>query len=231
MTMRFVGKIIRVNDSPNEPAAPTPANKNRTLLGRIGGGLVAAVAFLAKFKVLIFGLKFVAISWSFLLSFGLYALAFGWPFAVVLIFSLLTHELGHYAAFRAYGLPARLPQFVPFLGAFTAGTMPDNLEHGALIALAGPVAGLALSGVCYAIGSTLQDNFWLAIAFLGAFMNAFNMLPIPMLDGGRMLGAMYRLPWDGRLRIGAYYVAVLISLAALALLTHPSSQATRPFGY
>jgi Zn-dependent protease len=109
--------------------------------------------------------------------------------------------------------------------------MPDNIEHGALIALAGPVAGLALSGVCYAIGSTMQDNFWLAIAFLGAFMNAFNMLPIPMLDGGRMAGAIYRLPWDGRLRIGAYYVAVLGSLVALALLTHPASQATRPIGY
>ena len=52
---------------------------------------------------------------------------------------LLAHELGHYFAFRAYGLPVRLPAFVPLLGAFTAGAPPENLEHDAYIALAGPL--------------------------------------------------------------------------------------------
>ena len=58
---------------------------------------------------------------------------------------LLAHELGHYFAFRAYGLPVRLPSFIPLLGAFTAGAPPENLEHDANIALAGPLTGLALA--------------------------------------------------------------------------------------
>ena len=108
---------------------------------------------------------------------------------------LLAHELGHYFAFRAYGLPARLPAFVPLLGAFTAGTPPEDLEHDAYIALAGPLTGLGLAAVCYAIGAATHDRFWYACADLSAFLNLFNMIPTPPFDGGRVIGALWPPLW------------------------------------
>ncbi len=112
---------------------------------------------------------------------------FGWKLAVVVMLLLLAHEMGHYFAFRAYGLPARLPAFVPLLGAFTAGAPPDDLEHDAYIALAGPLTGLGLAAACYVIGDATQDRFWFACADLSAFLNLFNMIPVPPFDGGRII--------------------------------------------
>ena len=108
---------------------------------------------------------------------------------------LLAHELGHYFAFRAYGLPARLPTFVPLLGAFTAGAVPPDLEQDAYIALAGPLVGLGLAAACYAIGDVKHDRFWFAVADLSAFLNLFNMIPMPPFDGGRIIGALWPPLW------------------------------------
>ena len=130
-----------------------------------------------------------------MLSLWIYIVIFGWKLAVVVMLLLLAHELGHYFAFRAYGLPARLPAFVPLLGAFTAGALPEDLEQDAYIALAGPLVGLGLAAVCYAIGDATQDRFWYACADLSAFLNLFNMIPMPPFDGGRIIGALWPPLW------------------------------------
>lgn len=89
----------------------------------------------------------------------------------------------------------RLPAFVPLLGAFTAGATPDDLEQDAYIALAGPLTGLGLAAACYAIGDVTHDRFWFACADLSAFLNLFNMLPVPPFDGGRIIGAVWPPLW------------------------------------
>ncbi len=175
------------------PEDPKPVQRRNRGIGAI---LAAIVAFLVKFKVLfLIGGKLFAISWSFLLSLWIYVVIFGWKFAVVVMLLLLAHELGHYFAFRAYGLPARLPAFVPLLGAFTAGVAPDDLEQDAYIALAGPLTGLGLAAACYAIGDMTHDRFWFACADLSAFLNLFNMLPVPPFDGGRIIAAVWPPLW------------------------------------
>ena len=141
------------------------------------------------------GAKLIGFSWTFLLSLWVYVLIFGWKLAAVVMLLLLAHELGHYFAFRAYGLPARLPAFIPLFGAFTAGTAPQDLEQDAYIALAGPLVGLGLAAVCYAIGDATQDRFWFACADLSAFLNLFNMIPVPPFDGGRIIGALWPPLW------------------------------------
>jgi Zn-dependent protease len=190
---------------PEEPQKPVrKANQ-----GGLGALAAALLAFILKFKFLLFfGAKFFAISWTFLLSLWIYVVIFGWKFAIVIMLLLLAHELGHYFAFRAYGLPARLPSFVPLLGAFTAGAPPEDLEHDAYIALAGPLTGLGLAAACYAIGTATQDRFWYACADLSAFLNLFNMIPTPPFDGGRVIGALWPPLWI----VG---FAIFIALAVL----------------
>ena len=194
--------------SPPESEPPKQAQRRRTGIGAL---LAALAAFLLKFKFLFLaGAKLFAFSWTFLLSLWLYVVIFGWKLAVVVMLLLLAHELGHYFAFRAYGLPARLPAFVPLLGAFTAGAVPEDLEQDAYIALAGPLVGLGLAAVCYAIGSRTQDRFWFACADLSAFLNLFNMIPMPPFDGGRIIGALWPPLW----------IVGLALFVAFAILMH-----------
>lgn len=176
----------------DEPAPP-PARRGRSGIGAL---VALVVAFLAKFKLaILLALKLSAPAWTFLLSLWIYVALFGWRFAIVVMVLLLAHELGHYAAFRAYGLPVRLPAFVPLLGAFTAGTAPVDLEHDANIALAGPLTGLALAAICYAVGMQTGSRFWFACADFSAFLNLFNMIPMPPFDGGRIIAALQPALW------------------------------------
>ena len=180
----------------SEPATASepPRRKGLGSLGAIGA---AALALLLKFKLLLVGLKFLAPLWLFLVSLWLYVTLFGWQFAVVIILLLLAHEFGHYFAFRAYGLPAKLPMLIPLFGAVTYGAVPEELEHDAYIALAGPLTGLALAVACYAAGVLTHDRFWFAVADTSAFLNLFNMIPIPPFDGGRVVGAIWPALWIG----------------------------------
>ncbi|HEV3195665.1 MAG TPA: site-2 protease family protein [Candidatus Cybelea sp.] len=181
--------------SPDQEPEP-PKTVQRRRQGGIGAILAAAVAFALKFKfLLLIGAKLIGVSWTFLLSLWIYVVIFGWKLAVVVMLLLLAHELGHYFAFRAYGLPARLPAFVPLFGAFTAGAIPDDLEQDAYIALAGPLTGLGLAAVCYGVGQATGDRFWYACADLSAFLNLFNMIPMPPFDGGRIIGALWPPLW------------------------------------
>lgn len=183
---------------PPAPGESSPKSARRRPTGAIGTAAAAALAFLLKFKLLLFvGLKLLAPSWTFLLSLWIYVTIFGWRLALVIMLLLLAHELGHYFAFRAYGLPVRLPAFVPLLGAFTAGTPPENLEDDAYIALAGPLTGLGLAAVCLAVGAYGDSRFWYACADLSAFLNLFNMIPMPPFDGGRIIAALWPPLWIG----------------------------------
>jgi Zn-dependent protease len=202
---------------------PQPAPAQRPSRGKAGGAgaiLAALAAFLAKFKLLLFvGLKLLGVSWTFLLSLWIYVVIFGWKLAVVVILLLLAHELGHYFAFRAYGLPARLPAFVPMIGAFTVGKPPDDLEQDAYIALAGPLVGLGLAAACFAIGAQRNDRFWYAVADLSAFLNLFNMIPMPPFDGGRVIAALWPPLWiAGFAAFVAFSILLHIPLLFVAII-------------
>lgn len=208
--------------APNEDAARRDGNRAKG----IGAGVVGIGMILAKFgavlKALFAGLgffklywlvKIVATTWPFFLSLGVYVLFYGWRMAIIIIFALLVHELGHYIAFRNYGLKVSLPVFIPLLGAYTAGERPEKLEDDAYIALAGPLIGLLFSAGCYGIGSATHDPFWSAAAYVSAFLNLFNMIPTPPFDGGRIIGALSPAMW-----IGGF---VLFIAAAIALHVNP----------
>ena len=171
----------------------------------VGAGVVGLGVLLAKFKgllLLLLNFKWIFIlskvfllGGSFFISIWFYALFYGWKVAVIFVLMILAHEMGHYVTIRNYGLPAKLPMFVPGLGAYTMGGVPASLEADAYIALAGPLTGLGVSAICYYFGLHLHDPVWTVAAYLGAFVNLFNMLPVMPFDGGRVAGALSPALW------------------------------------
>ncbi|HEX8171552.1 MAG TPA: site-2 protease family protein [Thermoanaerobaculia bacterium] len=120
------------------------------------------------------------------------------PLAVVVGFVVITliHEIGHAVAIRAKGLRAGFMVFIPFIGgAVTLKDQPRTAYDDALIGLAGPVAGTLASLVCLQLYKWLHDPLYLLIAMLGFALNLFNLLPIGMLDGGRISAAVTKWMW------------------------------------
>jgi Zn-dependent protease len=186
---------------PDQDAQPKQSSTAKGL----GAAGVGIAVLLAKFKgllLLLLNLKWAFVllkiftyGGSFFVSLWFYALFWGWKFALVFVLMILAHEMGHYITIRNYGLPARLPMFVPFFGAYTMGGVPASLEQDAYIALAGPLTGLGVSVICYAYGVQTQEPFWYVAANVGAFVNLFNMIPALPFDGGRVAGALSPSLW------------------------------------
>jgi len=171
------------------------------LLKRIGAALVAIGLVIAKLgtkgKLLILALpklKLFTTSGSMLVSIVAYQLIFGWLFSVGFVVLLLLHELGHVFQLRREGVKASAPMFIPFLGAvISAKSMGDDAAAEARVGLAGPILGSIATLVPLGIWLATGSHFWQALAFIGFFLNLFNLLPILPLDGGRAMAALS--PW------------------------------------
>jgi Zn-dependent protease len=178
---------------PQEPLPTEPPRKRRGL----GGLAVAAAAVAAKFKaILLFlpKLKLLTTSGTMLISIAAYTLIWGLPFAAGFVLLLLVHEMGHVIQLRREGVKATAPVFIPFLGAAVGmKEMPRDALAEARVGLAGPVLGTLGTMVPAAIGLATGSHFWLALAFVGFFLNLFNLAPVLPLDGGRAMAAM--APW------------------------------------
>jgi Zn-dependent protease len=163
---------------------------------RIWAPFAAIGAFLAKFGAILLKLKVFTVGASMIVSIGAYALLGGWWFGVGLVGLIFVHEMGHVLELRRQGVRATAPLFIPFLGAVVGmKQMPHNAWKEAQVALAGPLLGsLAALGVWLA-GSALDSNFLRAMAFVGFFINLFNLLPIVPLDGGRAVAALHPVIW------------------------------------
>lgn len=189
-----------VNRQALEPDAPAQARKP---MGRgvVGAG-AAAAAGLAKGKtglLLLKGLPFgklLLTSGSMIVSMLAYAARGGWAFGVGFVLLLLIHELGHGFAMRRASIAAGWPIFIPFLGALIS--MKGRPEHPCIeadVAYAGPVAGTAASLLCAAAGLAFHSSFLMSLAYVGFFLNLFNLVPFGFLDGGRVARVVSRRSW------------------------------------
>lgn len=133
---------------------------------------------------------------SFLVTIAAYATK--WPLAIVVGFVVITliHEIGHAIVIRAKGLRAGFLVFIPFIGgAVSLKDQPRSVYDDALIGLAGPFAGTLASLACLQVYKWIDDPLWLMIAFLGFLLNLINLVPIGMLDGGRISAAVTKWMW------------------------------------
>ncbi|MDQ1485102.1 MAG: hypothetical protein QOJ62_795 [Actinomycetota bacterium] len=187
------------------PNAPGPSGHTGRRWARAGGGAAAGAGVAAKgglltklffvFKGATFLVKF-KFAGTMALSVLLYSWIYGIWFAVGLVGLLAVHEFGHYAAFRAQGVKVSLPTFVPFLGAYVKTESPiRSVAHEAAGGLAGPAAG-ALAGIgLFELSRAMNSPLLQALAYVSFFLNLFNLLPVPFLDGGRVAGALHPALW------------------------------------
>lgn len=108
----------------------------------------------------------------------------------------LIHEIGHAVVIRAKGLRVGFLVFIPFVGgAVTLKDQPHSAYDDAQIGLAGPIAGTLASLGSLLIHKWTGDPLYLLIAAIGFILNLINLLPIGMLDGGRISGAITKWMW------------------------------------
>ncbi len=182
-----------------------------------------------------------------------------WPFfgltrnglllSALLTVVIVLHELGHMAAYRAFGHKTVRMIFVPLLGGVAIGGRPYNsLFEVATCALMGagmsafliPAAILlheAAGNQVFASGTAVL----IFLLILGAF-NLLNLLPMNRFDGGQVLRQVFHSP-AGRVagsflvtliiagvgwRIGVSTPALLAGLAVFALLSMMGSGGVKP---
>jgi Zn-dependent protease len=182
--------------------APEPADK-RPIWRRAGGLILAggliALKFGAKLKGLLLllpKLKILTTSASMLVSIGAYTLIWGWRFAVGFVVLLFVHEMGHVFQLRREGIKASAPMFIPFIGALVAmKELPKDAAAEARVGLAGPILGSLGALVPLGIYALTGNELFQALAFVGFFLNLFNLLPVLPLDGGRAMAALSPAMW------------------------------------
>jgi Zn-dependent protease len=176
-----------------EPPQPVKHEPRFPLLRKLAAPLIAVGALAIKFGGVLFKAKFL---WSMFISAAFYVWFGGWWFGVGLIVLLFVHEMGHVLEAKRQGLPVSAPLFIPFLGALiTLKQMPHNAWNEAKLAIAGPIVGSLGAAAIWIAGVAYDSNHLKALAFLGFFLNLINLLPVPPLDGGRVVGALHPALW------------------------------------
>jgi Zn-dependent protease len=166
------------------------------LLRKLFAPLVALVLLIVKFGGVLLKLKVVATAGSMLVSIAAYAWIWGLPFAVGFVVLIFVHELGHVLELRRQGVPASAPLFIPFLGAVIGmKELPDDAWKEARVALAGPILGSVGAAVAWVVGEATGSDLLIALAFVGFFLNLFNLIPLVPLDGGRAVAALHPAIW------------------------------------
>jgi Zn-dependent protease len=131
-----------------------------------------------------------------LLMIWVYMQLWGWQFALGFVLLLLVHETGHLIVARKFGLKVGAPVFIPFMGAFIAlKEAPRNAWMEACVGIGGPLLGSVGALVCHAMGEFFAAPIFLALGWFGYFLNLFNLTPVGMLDGGRIVTALSRWLW------------------------------------
>jgi Zn-dependent protease len=199
-----------------QPIHPEPAWRH--LLRRLWAPIAAVGFVLWKFKAValaVFKFKLFTVAGSMLVSLAAWTLLYPWQVALGFVLLIFVHEMGHVLEARRQGLPVSAPLFVPFLGAFiTMKEMPHNVWREAQVALAGPIIGSLGALAVWLAAEALDSEVLMVIAYIGFFINLFNLLPIVPLDGGRAAAAIHPGLW----LVGLAGLAVIVFLSPNPIL-------------
>ncbi len=158
----------------------------------------------------------------FLLLAGLAAASWLWgvDFAVALLVYLMIHEYGHVFAMKRCGVAVSGIFVLPFMGAVAvAEEEPPTQWKAFLIAFMGPVFGAVITlGAAIALLATGGQIAMLRMVALSwAAISLFNLLPLGVLDGGRIVTSISFSTHHVVGTLASVAMALLCVLAALYL--------------
>lgn len=153
--------------------------------------------------------------------------------ALGLFGSIILHELAHAVVAQRNGIKMRGITLFIFGGVAEMAAEPQSARAEFLVAVAGPLASVAISGVSHGLAAMGLAWGWspglvAVFAYLG-FINlllvAFNMVPAFPLDGGRVLRALLwhrskNVVWATRItaNMGLGFGALLIAFGVVRFL-------------
>jgi len=123
---------------------------------------------------------------------GLGAARWSWELVLLLLPVLFLHELGHYAAMRAFHYRNVRMFFIPLFGAAVSGqhyNVPGWKKT--IVSLMGPLPGIFLAAGLGIVGLIVERQWLVNAALLTLILNGFNLLPILPLDGGWVMHSLF----------------------------------------
>jgi Zn-dependent protease/predicted transcriptional regulator len=152
--------------------------------------------------------------------------------AVMLFASIILHELGHSLVARHHGVGISSITLFVFGGVSQMKEEPREPRQEFQIAIVGPLISLALAGGFWVVsalwqqaeGTTAVTVVLFYLAWINLLVAIFNMLPVFLLDGGRVLRAGL---WHFRqslasatqtaASVGRFFAFMLVALGVLQL--------------
>jgi len=182
---------VAESGSPGGTEGQTRVRREGIPLGRIGGvPIVLAYSWfvIAAFTVVAFGP--VLHNEYPLLGTSAYVVAFA--YAVLLLISVLVHELAHALTAKIYGWPSQKIVLNLWGGHTQFESFTASPGRSVVVALAGPAANFVLAGAALLVLGTnslggvadILTNIFMWANFL---IGVFNVLPGLPLDGGRLV--------------------------------------------
>lgn len=206
---------------------PVPARREGIRLGRIAGiPVILAYSWfvIAAFTVIVYGPVLLQRN----PAFGITAYYVAFAYALLLLISVLVHELAHALTAKIYGWPTQKIVLNLWGGHTQFENFTATPARSVIVALAGPAANLVLAGGAWlvlsgaslgVVADTLTNIFMWANFVIGIF----NVLPGLPLDGGRIVeSAVWKVTgsqakgtvaagWAGRIivvALGCWFIAM-----------------------
>lgn len=144
----------------------------------------------------------------------------GATFAVLLIFSIYLHEMGHALAGWLFGIRT-LDVTLTFFGGYARLVgVPRGSFQNVVVSFGGPAANLLIAGILYWYLANVDSTSDIVsrLAFANLFLGVFNLLPGYPLDGGHIAAAILSnfMPMN-RARVVTGYIGVAIGLLLVVL--------------
>lgn len=128
-------------------------------------------------------------------------------FLIIILSSVLIHELGHALAAKRLGIPILDIMLTPICGLARLERAPERPRDEVVVALAGPVANCLVAvipgllvwfnGVTFSVHpDQVRASLLLTIFWINASLFLLNLLPIFPMDGGRILRAIMAMCLD-----------------------------------
>ncbi|MCG7392205.1 SRPBCC family protein [Microvirga sp. ACRRW] len=152
------------------------------------------------------------------LSFGAMCYLLGVVPGVAAMMTIVVHEYGHVHAMRRHGHDACF-YLIPFFGGVAMGNRAYVSDAEASeVLLMGPAFGLMPALVSLSVFWFTENPSWMMAGFVALVVNGFNLLPVPPLDGGRIVQILLK-PLGDKIWFAASGMLILLG-AALAVWMH-----------